>query len=152
MTELEMVASYRQAASKAKQIKILAELGVCSVLEIVEMLRRNGETVHNRTIGALNSDPAPERFVPDEPEPVAAPLPEPEPEPVSNLDRSPERYEEISVPASPGLILTARETATLKRLVDLAWETPYDHMGEACRDVVAALDFVLTSRCGDDEL
>ena len=86
MTELEMVSSYRQAASKAKQIRVLADLGLCSAEEIIEMLRRHGETVRSRTIRTLYADGAIPLLPDDPPEPEPEPEPEPAPEPVSNLD------------------------------------------------------------------
>ena len=141
MTELEMVSSYRQAASKAKQIRVLADLGLCSAEEIIEMLRRHGETVHSRTIRTLYADGA-IPLLSDDP-------PEPEPEPVSNLDTKPEQREEISVPALPCLCLTAAETAYLQELVDVVWNCVAEDVAASARDVVAVLDFLLRTRCGD---
>ena len=42
MSEGEIVASYRQAAKPADQIKVLADLNVCSKARIIEVLRRAG--------------------------------------------------------------------------------------------------------------
>ena len=42
MSEGEIVASYRQAAKPADQIKVLADLNVCSRARIIEVLRRAG--------------------------------------------------------------------------------------------------------------
>ena len=145
MTELEMVSSYRQAASKAKQIRVLADLGLCSAEEIIEMLRRHGETVRSRTIRTLYADGAIPLLSDDPPEPE----PEPEPEPVSNLDTAPEKYEEISVPALPCLCLTAAETADLRRLVDRVWAHDPDGSAIAALGVATVLDFLLWTRCGD---
>ena len=153
MTELEMVSSYRQAARKANQIRVLADLGLCSAEEIIEMLRRHGETVHSRIIRTLYADGAIPLLSddPPEPEPVAAPLPEPEPapEPVSNLDTKPNQREEISVPALPCLCLTAAETAYLRDLVEVVWNSVAEDAAPAARDVAAVLDFLLRTRCGD---
>jgi hypothetical protein len=141
MTELEMVSSYRQAARKAKQIRVLADLGLCSAEEIIEMLRRHGETVRSRTIRTLYADGA-IPLLSDDP-------PEPEPEPVSNLDTEPEQREEISVPALPCLCLTAAETADLRRLLDRVWAHDPDGSAIAALGVATVLDFLLRTRCGD---
>ena len=42
MAEADIVASYRQAAKPADQIKVLADLNVCSKARIIEVLRRAG--------------------------------------------------------------------------------------------------------------
>ena len=145
MTELEMVSSYRQAASKAKQIRVLADLGLCSAEEIIEMLRRHGETVRSRTIRTLYADGAIPLLSDDPPEPE----PEPEPEPVSNLDTKPNQREEISVPALPCLCLTAAETADLRWRVDRVWAHDPDGSAIAALGVATVLDFLLWTRCGD---
>ena len=149
MTELEMVSSYRQAVSKAKQIRILADLGLCSAEEIIEMLRRHGETVHGRTIRTLYADGAIPLLSDDPPEPESEPEPEPEPEPVSKLDTEPEKFEEISVPAPPCLCLTAAETADLRQRVHRVWAHDPDGSAIAALGVATVLDFLLRMRCGD---
>lgn len=42
MTELDIVRDYGQAANKAAQIGILADLNMCSAADIVEVLQKNG--------------------------------------------------------------------------------------------------------------
>lgn len=69
MSHNEILASYRQAKDKKKQIKILAELNLCGEKDIVRILEEQGEVI-----------PKPERKpktakdVPDVPEPPVAPV------------------------------------------------------------------------------
>ena len=49
MAEADIVASYRQAAKPADQIKVLADLNVCSKARIIEVLRRAGVELPGKT-------------------------------------------------------------------------------------------------------
>lgn len=91
MSEAEICLDYRQAANPGKQIGILAELNLCGVAEIVEILERNGCKVDKRCLPRkkkqepfrLAQEPkTPEETAetPAEPEPTTEPAPEPEPE------------------------------------------------------------------------
>lgn len=116
MSEAEICMDYRQAANPGKQIGILAELNLCGVAEIVEILERNGCKVDKRCLPRKKKQEPfrlaqePETLeetaeTPAEPEPTTEPAPEPEPEP----EQEP-ALEEPRQDASP---MTARKLCEL---------------------------------------
>ena len=48
MTDFEICKSYREAKNPTGQLKILAELNACSIVDIEEILKRNNEPMRKR--------------------------------------------------------------------------------------------------------
>ena len=48
MSEFEILRDYKEAKDKAEQVKILADMNLCTQKEIVDFLKRHGITAQNR--------------------------------------------------------------------------------------------------------
>ena len=122
MSKDEIVVRYRQAKHKAEQIKILADLNVCSVDDIIQVLTDGGINLRgmNKIRGKLSvmqPEPIPTEPIPEPIEDAEPTQPTPEPTAIdSALDVIRNQIREIDVSIS---VLTQRKQDIIDKLRDI---------------------------------